>query len=235
MAMVGIGCGIVALLGVIVIGGMAWFGVRKASQFAENIVNNPGAAAELIVKMHPELDHVSTDADAGTITVKNKSDGEVMTVNFSDVEQGKFSVQGADGDDMFSIDSDSNNGLTINSGDQGEIKIGGAADLSDVPAWVPVYPNITKSTTAMNRKSPDGKASGMIAFEVTDDVNTISAHYEKLLKDQGFEVDLRTMNANGNVSQAIITAKHPGNSQALNVLVGEADGKRSLIINYEEK
>lgn len=234
--MVGIGCGIISLLGIIVVGGMAWYGMRKAKEIADEFANNPGAAAEMIIKMHPELDHVSTDADAGTITVRNKQNGEEMVVNFSDIEKGNFSVQGANGDEVFSVDSDSsNNGITISSGDEGVMKIGGDADLADVPKWVPIYPDTVKSTTAMHRTRPDGKATGMVTFEVNDEVGTISEHYQNVLKEQGFEVDVRSVNANGNVSQAVVTASHPENSQALNILIGEADGKRSLMINYEEK
>ena len=199
--MVGIGCGIVAVLGVIVFAGLAWFGVRKAASMAEEFANNPAAAAEMIIKMHPELDHVSTDADAGTMTIRNKQSGEVVTLNYDDIQQGKFSVQGANGEDVFSVDSDTaNNGITINSGENGEIKFGGAADLSDVPSWVPVYPDTLKSTTAMARKTPDGKATGMIAFDVADDISTITEYYRTALKEQGYDVNENTVNTNGTIS-----------------------------------
>ncbi|MEZ5324096.1 MAG: hypothetical protein R3F19_03430 [Verrucomicrobiales bacterium] len=236
IAKVGIGCGIVAVLGIIIFAALAFFGVRKAASMAEDFANNPAAAAELIVKMNPKLDHVSTDADAGTMTIRNKETGELVTLNFDDIKQGKFSVQGANGEDVFSIDSDTaNNGITINSGENGEIKIGGAADLSDVPSWVPVYPDTLKSTTAMARKTPDGKATGMIAFDVADDISKIIEFYRTALKDQGYDVKENTVNTNGAMSQAVLSATHATDGHKLNILVGQANDKRSLMINYEEQ
>ena len=234
--MIGIGCGVIALLAVAIIGGTVWWGARKASSFVEELSTNPAAAAEMIIKMHPEVDHVSTDQDNRTITVKNKKSGDLVTLNFEDIENGKFSIQGADGEDSFSIDSNSaTDGITIRSGKDGEVKIGGAADLSDVPTWVPVYPNTLKSTTAMTRKSPQGKASGMVAFEVADDINTIAEYYRSALEEKGYEVNEQSINANGNVSQSMLNATHAGDGQTLNIIIGEAKGKRTLMINYEEK
>ena len=170
------------------------------------------------------------------MTIRNKQSGEVVTLNYDDIQQGKFSVQGANGEDVFSIDSDTaNNGITINSGENGEIKIGGAADLSDVPSWVPVYPDTLTSTTAMSRKTPDGKATGTIAFDVADDIDKITEFYRTALKDQGYEVNENTFNSNGIMSQAILTASHPSDGHQLNIVVGQADDKRSLMITYEEQ
>lgn len=232
IAWVGIGCAGLAILSVVVIGGLAFWGIGKAKE----IVGDPAAAAELIIKMNPELDHVSTDRDAGTITVKNKTSGDVVTLNFDDIQQGRFSIHGEDGEEVFSVDAtESTNGVTIRSGTEGEITIGGAASLDDVPSWVPVYPNTVKSTTAMNRTSPEGKASGMVTFEVTDDIATIAEHYKSVLEKDGYTVDERTVSTGGIASQVIITATHPDDGHSLSIMAGEAAGKRTLVINYGEK
>ena len=234
IAWVGIGCGVIVVIAVIIIGGgLFWVG-NKAKEFA----SDPAAAAEFIINAHPDMEHVSTDRDNGTITIKNTSSGEVATLNFEDVQQGRFSVTGADGSEVFSIDSNTDStdgGVAIRSGNDGEIKIGGAASMDDVPAWVPVYPNTLKSTTTMNRKSPEGKASGMLAFEVSDEIATITEHYKGLLEENGYSVDERTISAGGVASQSIITATHPADGYSLNIIAGEANGKRTLMINYEEK
>ena len=90
-AWVAIGCGGLLLVAMIVmmVGGM--FVAKKVGDFAEDFEENPAAAAEMLIKMNPDLELVDSDRDAGTMTIRNKEDGEVITVNYEDIEKGKLS------------------------------------------------------------------------------------------------------------------------------------------------
>jgi Domain of unknown function (DUF4878) len=52
------------------------------------------ATAKLIIQASPDLELVSTNEAAGTVTVRNKRTNEVITVSIEDVKNGKFRFSG---------------------------------------------------------------------------------------------------------------------------------------------
>lgn len=52
------------------------------------------ATAKLIIQANPDLDLVSSDEAAGTMTVRNKRTNEVITVSIEDVKNGKIRFSG---------------------------------------------------------------------------------------------------------------------------------------------
>ncbi len=71
-----------------VVGGI-WF-TSKAKELGADFSENPEkAAAELIVKMSPDLTKISTDEEAGTMTIRMK-DGSEKTMSFEDISEGRF-------------------------------------------------------------------------------------------------------------------------------------------------
>ena len=99
-----LGCGVLLLLGIgscfVVSGYFLKKGVGKISDFAKEMEANPDAAvvraAELALRLNPEVDVVSSDPAAGTITVREKKTGKEVTFNLEDIKAGKFSIT-ADG------------------------------------------------------------------------------------------------------------------------------------------
>ncbi len=90
LAWVGIGCGGLVVIAIIVmiIGGV-WF-TKKAKELGVDFQKNPErAAAELVVNLSPDLEKVSTDEEAGTMTIR-KQDGTEMTLTYQDISEGKF-------------------------------------------------------------------------------------------------------------------------------------------------
>ena len=80
----------ILVLVVVMVGG--FFVARKVQDVAADFEDNPAmATARMIVKLNPEYEEVSTDEEAGTMKVRNTETGEVITVNFEDIEEGKFS------------------------------------------------------------------------------------------------------------------------------------------------
>ena len=80
-------------------------------------------AAQSIIRDNPELDLVETDEEAGTITVRNNKTGEIATLNFEDIAEGKFSVTTDEGE--FSVDAgvDGEEGSVTIKGPEGETRI----------------------------------------------------------------------------------------------------------------
>lgn len=70
-----------------VIGGV--WAANKAKELGVDFNENPEkAAAEMIVNLNPELEKVSSDDEAGTITFRNKDGGEV-TLTYKDIQEGR--------------------------------------------------------------------------------------------------------------------------------------------------
>ncbi|QQL43858.1 hypothetical protein [Sulfuriroseicoccus oceanibius] len=76
------GCGIAAIVVLIAVGGLAWWGISKAKDFAKDFANEwgdnfPVGMAAMAVKFDPQYELREKDPAAGTLTVENKSTGEV--------------------------------------------------------------------------------------------------------------------------------------------------------------
>lgn len=90
LAWAGIGCGGVILLIVIAVIATGIWGMNKAKELGVDFQKNPEkAGAELVVSMSPEVEKISSDEEAGTMTIRTK-DGKVMTMNYNDIKEGKF-------------------------------------------------------------------------------------------------------------------------------------------------
>ena len=88
LAWIAIGCGGIVVLGGIAFTLIGWLAVSKMKDVASDFEDNPTrAAAELMVRMNPELEMVESDEDAGTLTVREKSSGKVITFNYEDIKE----------------------------------------------------------------------------------------------------------------------------------------------------
>ena len=68
-----VGCGGIVLLVAVIMLVAGMFVAKKAGSYLKDAEKNPAmAAAKMIVAMNPELETVSADEDAGTITIRNK-------------------------------------------------------------------------------------------------------------------------------------------------------------------
>ena len=100
-----LGCGVLLLLGVgscfVVSGYFLKEGVNRFSEFAKEMESNPDSAAvkaaALALRLNPEVEVLSSDPAAGTITVREKKTGKKVTFNLEDIKAGKFSID-ADGE-----------------------------------------------------------------------------------------------------------------------------------------
>lgn len=98
LAWVLIGCGGLALLGVaLFVGGVGFLGY-KAKQFAEDAEKNPVAAiGKAYAMVTPDVEFVSADETAKTLTLKNTKTGKTITITAEDLEKGRISFDTEDG------------------------------------------------------------------------------------------------------------------------------------------
>lgn len=90
LAWVGIGCGGLVLLAIIVliIGGI--FGAKMMKDLGLDLEDDPDKiAAEVVIKMDPAYEKISSDDETGEMTIRDK-DGNVMTLKYTDIAESRF-------------------------------------------------------------------------------------------------------------------------------------------------
>ncbi|MBI5607585.1 MAG: hypothetical protein HY902_01745 [Deltaproteobacteria bacterium] len=119
MKYLAIGCGALLLLGLLAGAVVTWYAAKKATEFAEN----PGyATLRLAVAANPDLETVSADAKAGTLTVLDKRTGKTTTLTMSSVKDGKLVIE-ADGAKVEMRGGDGGQGEMVVHGKNGEVMV----------------------------------------------------------------------------------------------------------------
>ena len=222
---VGVGCLVLLLLSC----GTCVFIGMKAKKFAEKYKDNPElAAVEFMIKANPDLEEVSSDKDAKTITVRDKKTGKEMTLNFEDIKNGKFSMEGSDGSKVNVGDG----GVQVTDEKGQTTTIAGGTGTSNLPDWLPAYPGAT-ATSSFSSTGANGGAVTM--FESTDSADQALAFYEGKLKDAGFTVEKNAYQVNNQTAGGTVTAKNGGDKGEVTVLVGAQGGKTSITITHSNK
>jgi hypothetical protein len=231
LAWVGIGCVVIIILCGIAVGIMGWMAKRAIDKYGKN----PGmAAAVLMVKANPDLELVSTDEKANSITVKNKKTGET-TVLTAD-ENGKFSFKSDKGESV-TFDTSGGNGVSIKSTDEkGQVATfnAGAGTPQNLPSWLPVYPGGTVSGTYDTTNAESRTA----AFTVTtkDDSNKVIDYYDSQLKGAGLTTEKSTYSGASNQTGGTVTGKSADGKREASVMVStSADGTQAVVTFTEKK
>jgi hypothetical protein len=233
LAWIGIGCGAIIVIGLIGLGVVGFFVKKKVEQYKDNPAM---AAAELAVRANPDLELVSTDSKAGSITVKDKKTGEVVTFSAEDAKNGKFSVTTKDG--KTSIDASAakdGQGATFKVTDdkgQEQVSTFGATTPQNLPSWVPQYPGGTVQGT-FDTTGAQGR-SAAFGMSTTDGTNKVLDWYEAQLKAAGLKVEKSTYNANGQTG-GVVTAKSDDEKRTVSIMVGSAEGKTQATVTFEDK
>lgn len=234
LAWIAIGCvGLLVIAGIVfVVGGM--FVAKKAGDFVEDLQDNPEAAAamaaEMFVKANPELELVESDREAGTMTIRNKSDGETITINYEDLEKGKLSFETDEGDisvDVMGEDDDSL--LTVTQGDEETFRVG-AADADEIPGWIPMYEDATSE--GIFAAQVGSGVSGSFRQTTDDGAKEVLAFYAEKLEDEGWQVQkTETSGPQGDGGHIIATTE----DKNINLLVTSSDSGSQVVVNYNYK
>lgn len=196
---------------------------RVASEFEENPAK---AAAEMAVRLNPDLELVSTDDAAGTMTIRNRENGEEITVDFSDVSSGNLSFSTDQGDMTISADE---GGLTA-TGPDGQVATFGAGANVQVAEWVERYPGAAVAETGFASTSAE-QISGLFSMVTDDSVDDVTAWYRERLESLGYEVQVTTTSgAQGASSMIIATLADVERNQS--VVVNAQDGRTQIAIQY---
>jgi hypothetical protein len=227
LAWVGIGCGVLLVLCLIGFGIVGYFVKKKVAEFGDN---PEMAAAELIVAANPDVEKVSSDPEAKTITVRDKKTGDVMTLNLADLKEGRFEVRNDKGE-VVSIGAQ---GATVTDEKGQTSTYGATAGTGDVPSWVPTYPG-GQAQGAFNANTPEGKA-GTFSVSTGDPVDQVMEFYEVELKEAGFNVSTTNTSSSDGNTGGTVTGTTEDEKRTIGVLVSTGDqGGSQAMITYGEK
>lgn len=234
LAWIAIGCGAVILVGLIILLAAGFFVAKKGQEIIADFEDNPAkAAAELMVRMDPDLELVESDEEKGQITVRQLSTGEVATFDYSEIEEGRFSFKTDEGEVSIDASGEQEGGTMTIKTDDGVAQYIASTDVGDLPNWVPLYPDATKSVGGATASTPEG-VGGTVHFETGDEPREVLDYYEKKLKEEGYEVLVQTMSSGEEGPQGTVIANDRAANRMINVMVVKEQGVTKLGIHYGE-
>ena len=193
------------ILGIVGVGLAVTLLVHKAKQAGldpELMKNNPGLAISKLAAMsNPDIDVLSTNDRAGTITVRDKKTGKVDTLTFDDVKNGHFKM------------SVQENGKTTS------LDFGGAA-AGKLPSWVPAYPGAALKTGGFSvTASGDNGDAGNIAFTTPDAPERVQSFYEGKAHEMNMQVEVTAASGFGK----LVKLTDPGTHHTIAVTIVDAN------------
>ena len=228
-----VGCGGLVLLVAIIMLVAGVFVAKKAGSYLKDAEKNPAmAAAKMIVAVNPDLETVSTDESAGTITIHNKKTGEVMTDDFEDVKKGKIRFKNEKGETAeISASGEGETGKVEFKSDKGSMTFGAGA-ATETPDWVPSYPG-SQPQGMYSTKGPQG-LSAAFSFDTKDSPEKVMAFYEEQLKDAGFEVTSSTFKKGKQLSGGLVNAVAESEKRQVHVTVSAEDEGTKVAVNFTQ-
>jgi len=234
LAWVGIGCAVLFVLGLLVLGGVVGVGGYFAKKAADKFQKNPTmAAAEMVVRLNPDLELVSSDEKTNTLTIKDKKTGEVTTISADDAKNGKLTIKTDKGTATFDANSKDGGSLKVTD-DKGQVTTmnAGAGTPQNLPTWLPVYPG-GKVQGTFDTTTAEGR-SATFTVTSTDSATKVLEFYKSQLEGAGLKVEKSTFSANGQ-DGGTVTGKSADDKRQANVLIGSANGQTSATVTFQEK
>jgi hypothetical protein len=232
---IAIGCGAIAILCILALGGAAFIGGRFLKKQANKFEQNPAlAAAELAVRANPELEVVESDADEGTLTIKNTKTGEVVTMNAKDIEDGKLTFTTKEGTTTLDGSASGEGGTLKVTNEKGEEAVFGtsAGAPKNLPSWVPVYSG-AKVEGSYDATTAEGR-NAMFTVSSSDSVDQVAEFYQSKLEGAGLKVERSSFETAGQKT-VMVVGKTEDEKRTANVTVSSNEGKTQALVNFGEK
>jgi hypothetical protein len=228
LAWVGIGCLVLALLGVGTCFGVGMFVKKKAQSFMDN---PEMGVAKAIVMANPEWELVSSDDQAKTLTVRNKKTAEEMTVNIDDIKNGKIEFKTKEGTSTVDM---TGGGIQMKDEQGRESNIGlTLGKKAEMPEWIPVPEGADVRQVFTTSTGTGSSGSYIVTAEGT--IDEVAGFFESGLKAKGFEVEKSTASLGGSLNGATVNAKMAGGGRSVNVGITDFGGKARAMVSFEDK
>ena len=236
IAWIAIGCVGLLLLGALLSFACTAMVAKKAKDFVEEAGDNPGmAAAEMMIRLNPDLELISKDEEAQTLTVHDKSTDKTMTVSLAQIMEGKIGVESEEG----SFDLDASGGIDGSitgtrvdaEGETTDFSIGGAAAggrAGNLPSWLPSYKGSALSSPFVANTGDE--VSGAATFATSDSVDEVAGTLQRDLERNGFSVETSSFQT-GDTNMIMLTCKGP-DEHDLTISVSARDGQTHASMSF---
>jgi hypothetical protein len=199
----------------LVVLGLIAVGMVGCGIFVWYVARNPGVAlAKMITASNPDLDVVSTDTGAGTMTIRDKKTGEEVTMSFDDIKGGKFRMRAIG-----------------KHGEVANVEIGAGA--GKVPSWVPVYPGARAqgNFTATGDDGSGRGAGGVVTYESPDAPEKVTEFFKDKVNSLGMKMVSEFASAEG----GMMIAQDEDEKRTLHVSVGKTGSGSTIGVTFGEK
>lgn len=184
--------------------------VKNAGFDTELMEKNPVlGAAKIAATLNPDVEVVNVDEAKGTLSIRDKKTGKVITMNAEDVKEGKI------------IFSDESTGESVSFG---------AERTAKLPDWVPAYPG-SAPQGAFSASGKEG-AGGIAHFTTSDPPSKVLSFYQEALKDAGYDV---TMMSSSEASGGIVSAENKSARNTILVTANAGDDGTAVSLTYGSK
>jgi hypothetical protein len=233
LAWILVGCFVILLLGALATFTCTAFVAKKVKDVAEDMSENPAmAAAEMIVRVNPDLELVEKDEEDQTLTIRNKKTGETVTFDLEDVAEGRLKWE-TDGQEVV-IDAQASGeegGLitvTDESGEEKTLRIGsGSADK--VPSWVPIFPGVDAETAFL--MTGGDSVQGTLSFETPESPEAVAEYYRDSLEQLGFEVETSSFSSD-DVESRMLSASDGASRTVYVNITAEGGAATNVGLNF---
>jgi len=224
VAWLAIGCLVfVIIAGVLVTAG----GIFVAKKAKDALGDDPSmAAAEMIVRITPELELVDSDREARTLTVRDKGSGTVATFDVSAIESGEFKFESEGKTVEIDGSGESGSFVTVTEeGGEGEaststLQIG---SRGEIPAEVPIYPG--SEPQSLYSMTQGGTETGSYQIDTNASFEDLVGFYEQyadetsLVRTEGQEV-------------ATLQKNSADGSDTLQIVIQDQGDTRTVLVTY---
>ena len=227
---IAIGCGVLLMLAGIAAMLILGWGLSKAMEIAEEEQKNPyRAEARITVRMHPDLQLVSSDAEAGTITFRHRPSGNEATMTYQEIAEGKWQETAGAGEPGVG-DGDTGAGESAPGEPGGETPDAGEL-LDRVPEWLPLYPDADEILSSFIGQTKDG-ISGTVNLTTGDSGQEVIGYYATWFGENGYRVSNRTGYANGATWFASIIGESAEGGRSVTVGTVQEEGQTQMTISF---
>jgi len=234
-AWVGIGCGALMILMLVVVMVGGFFVARKAKDFAADLEENPARTiARGIILATPELEEVSADDEAGTITIRNTKTGEEITVNYDAIKEGKLSFTTEKGEITVDASQMKDTGSIKVTDEEGAVVFStGGAVSEDFPSWVPLYPG--GEPTNRHTMRTEQEQTGGFELETPASVKEALEFYRAALADEGYEVIVNTFTQDDSEGGMVNGSLEEKGRNVVAIFNSEGGGPTKIVISYSQR
>lgn len=224
------GCGGIIIIGIIIFALLTFFVAKKVKDFADN---PEIAVAKMIAASDPDVDIKEIDEEKGKITFVNKKTGETITMDLSEVREGRIQFKSDDGEEIsFDARGEGEKGSVNIQSERGRISIG-EGSTKDLPSWLPVYPG--SDPQASYSSTMDEGVSGGFQFQTTDSADLIVQFYEEKLKKKGFKVNTSSYKQDGKLAGGFVGAETDDGVKTVTVNFSVEKLTTTVMVAYQEK